>query len=74
MQDSLQFIVVLWGEASDRCTHQLDCPVYSFNDIIAKGQLDAEFPHVTGDTLATLVYTSGTTGSPKVIPCRLACD
>ena len=63
----LKFVIVLWGEASDRCTSALDCPVLSFHELLAKAaQSSFSPPALRPDDLATLVYTSGTTGSPKV--------
>jgi len=37
----------------------------SFRDLIAKGPQGSAGPEVGGDDIAMLVYTSGTTGSPK---------
>lgn len=65
LQEKLKFIVLLWGDASDESRQDLQCPVYSFNDILARGKVGFQSPSIDGDSLATLVYTSGTTGSPK---------
>lgn len=37
----------------------------SFTDLVKEGQGDVEFPDVTETTPALIMYTSGTTGSPK---------
>jgi len=64
----LKFVVVLWGEPSGS-VHGLDCPVLSFNDLLAKaGNRSVKPVSIRGNDLATLVFTSGTTGAPKVTP------
>ena len=68
-EPGIRFAIVLWGELSDKCRTLLDCPVLSFADVLAKGhRASATFsPYpTTADQLATIVYTSGTTGNPKV--------
>ena len=65
----IRFAIVLWGEPNDKCRTLLDCPVLSFADVLAKGhRVSATFspPPTSADQLATIVYTSGTTGKPKV--------
>ncbi|CAK0773375.1 hypothetical protein CVIRNUC_004059 [Coccomyxa viridis] len=64
----IRFAIVLWGEPNDKCRTLLDCPVLSFADVLAKGhRVSATFspPPTSADQLATIVYTSGTTGKPK---------
>ena len=61
-------MVVLWGEPSEKCLSTLDCPVLSYAQLMARADLQSFTPAPIGpDTLATLVYTSGTTGTPKVL-------
>ncbi len=60
---------MLWGEPNDKCRTLLDSPVLSFADVLAKGhRLSNTFSPalLSGDQLASIVYTSGTTGNPKV--------
>lgn len=64
-----RFVAILWGEPSASSRAGLMCPVLSFDEVLAKGA-----PHsrafvpaqLKGSDLATLVYTSGTTGNSKV--------
>ena len=66
VQDRLQFVIILWGSANVESRQGLRCCVYTFDDIMAKGTLPFKRPPIRRDSLATLVYTSGTTGAPKV--------
>ncbi len=60
---SIRFVVVLWDEFEE---DTVPMPVYSFNQVLEQGKHQQnDPPSTTGDALATLVYTSGTTGSPK---------
>jgi len=54
---SLEYVIGIFGPFGD----------LSYADVLARGQgaLDFVPPEVTSDDLATLVYTSGTTGVPK---------
>jgi len=76
-------VVVLWGGVSAAAAEALDCPVLSFDDVLGWGRdhqnavpSSADLAAIRPDSLATLVYTSGTTGSPKVglviVACRSA--
>ena len=68
-ESGIRFAIVLWGELSDKCRTLLDCPVLTFADVLAKGhRASASFSPgpLLADQLATIVYTSGTTGNPKV--------
>ena len=70
-ESGIRFAIVLWGELSDKCRTLLDCPVLTFADVLAKGhRASASFSPqpLSADQLATIVYTSGTTGNPKVCP------
>eukprot|EP00227_Mantoniella_beaufortii_P006121 CAMPEP_0197614096 /NCGR_PEP_ID=MMETSP1326-20131121/59352_1 /TAXON_ID=1155430 /ORGANISM="Genus nov. species nov., Strain RCC2288" /LENGTH=848 /DNA_ID=CAMNT_0043182965 /DNA_START=77 /DNA_END=2624 /DNA_ORIENTATION=+ len=65
-------VVILWGDCPSavdaRLATQLSCPVLSFDDLIAAGAAAKEAatpPAVQPTDLATVVYTSGTTGTPK---------
>ena len=72
LTESVRFAVVLWGEPSSEARQRLACPVLSFDGVLERGAgaVGAFQPaQLAGDDVATLVYTSGTTGHPKV--CRL---
>lgn len=69
VKEKLKFVIVIWGEPSKDCASKLDCPVFSFDEVLAKaGNRTVKPVPVRDDDLATLVFTSGTTGAPKVIP------
>ena len=62
-------MITLWGQPSGRARQALSCPVLSFDEVMERGRegLGGFRPAaVDAGTLATLVYTSGTTGQPKV--------
>ncbi|XP_050237382.1 probable acyl-activating enzyme 16, chloroplastic [Mercurialis annua] len=73
------FIILLWGDKSCMPIDGLDgIPVFDYKDIIELGQdsrkalLDSndtwkhyKYEAIRSDDIATLVYTSGTTGNPK---------
>lgn len=67
----LRFVVVLWGEVTPECAAALPCPVVTFEEVLASGRAAAAAgwapARVQPQDLATLVYTSGTTGQPKVL-------
>lgn len=70
LRSSISFIVVMWGQVpdSDATVAGLPCPVLTFDQILARGReaaTPAVSPPTDGNSLATLVYTSGTTGHPK---------
>ncbi|CAL8470153.1 g9695 [Coccomyxa elongata] len=65
---AVRFAVVLWGEPNDKCRSLLDCPVLSYAEVLARGhRTSATFQSapLSSGQLATIVYTSGTTGNPK---------
>ncbi|KAK7359312.1 hypothetical protein VNO77_01267 [Canavalia gladiata] len=76
---SMRFIILLWGEKSDLVGEESkDVPVFTFMEVVDLGREsrralldshDAEHRYVyeaiNSDSIATLVYTSGTTGNPK---------
>lgn len=73
---SLSFIVILFGNADDASKQALDLPqvssdfppIYSFEDVLAKGASPSAAEkelHVKRSDVATILYTSGTTGHPK---------
>ena len=69
----LRFAAVLWGGVSDKCRFGLDCPVLEFTEVMARGRRGFTPAALGPSDLATLVYTSGTTGKPKVPPNALVC-
>ncbi|KAK7247054.1 hypothetical protein RIF29_41930 [Crotalaria pallida] len=75
----LRFIILLWGEKSGLIVEgNKEVPVFSFMEVIELGREsrtvssdshDAKqhyvYEAINSDDVATLVYTSGTTGNPK---------
>ena len=65
----MKFGIVLWGDISlDRS--QVPFPVYTYDEILSTGKsfMQSTFsalPSVESDSIATIVYTSGTSGLPK---------
>lgn len=71
LSESLKFVVLLWGEPSQQDAQALNCPALSFSAMVEKGKqnltsFEAQPVRIQPSDLATLVYTSGTTGNPKV--------
>jgi long-chain acyl-CoA synthetase len=67
-----RFVMLLYGEATEAdCSNALNgsAVVFSFADIIGRGEDATVSPpsiaSITRDSVATILYTSGTTGSPK---------
>ena len=70
-RQKVAFAITLWGQPSARARQTLDCPVLAWEEVMTRGkerQADFLATPVRGDTIATHVYTSGTSGSPKVRP------
>ncbi|KAF3456654.1 hypothetical protein FNV43_RR01308 [Rhamnella rubrinervis] len=75
----MRFVILLWGQKSSLTSEGVDgIPVFSYKEIIKLGQEsrramfdsnDASksytYEAINTDDIATLVYTSGTTGNPK---------
>ena len=65
--------VVYWGapnEAASAETKALGMTVYSFDDFLAMGRATPAEPiPPAASDLCTIMYTSGTTGDPKVCVC-----
>ncbi|XBI86323.1 hypothetical protein VPH35_094302 [Triticum aestivum] len=74
-----RFIVLLWGDKSSLNSKAvMDIPVYDYNDITVLGRENRNalcysseqgrqgvFEAITPEDVATLIYTSGTSGTPK---------
>ena len=72
LSESISFVAVLWGQPTQRDKEASSCPVLSYSDVQDKGRqnltgFEANPVSISGTDLATLVYTSGTTGNPKVM-------
>ena len=72
LSESIRFLAVLWGQPTQKDKEALGCPVLSFDEVAEKVRqnltgFEANPVQISGSDLATLVYTSGTTGNPKVI-------
>ncbi|KAI8538132.1 hypothetical protein RHMOL_Rhmol09G0078700 [Rhododendron molle] len=78
-QAAVRFVILVWGDKSC-CTSEVleGLPVYNYKDIIALGResrmclLDSHdarqhyiYEAISSDDVATIMYTSGTTGNPK---------
>lgn len=64
----LQNIIVVDNENTDSISKAKEkgYSIFTFNDILEKGKGQSmQFTHCKPETLATLSYTSGTTGTPK---------
>ncbi|CAL1366573.1 unnamed protein product [Linum trigynum] len=76
---TLRFVILLWGEKSSLNFSGIEeLPVFSYQEIIDLGQESYRaffgapdsrsmhlFETISSDDIATLMYTSGTTGNPK---------
>lgn len=66
-QRQLKFVVQLWGDVAEEARAALPCSVLSYAELLARGaETSLQRVDLTEDDLATLVYTSGTTGNPRV--------
>ncbi|KAG2495193.1 hypothetical protein HYH03_006799 [Edaphochlamys debaryana] len=68
--EAMRFVVLLWGEPTPAQAAALGCPVLPYAEVLGRGvqrRLAGGFrpADVRPQDLATLVYTSGTTGHPK---------
>ena len=77
---TLRFGLVLWGEPSPEAREALSMPLHTYAEVMARGS-NSSHPNGNGSSVgtqqqlppgpqpddpATLVYTSGTSGNPKV--------
>ncbi|PON95488.1 2,3-dihydroxybenzoate-AMP ligase [Trema orientale] len=76
---NMRFVVLLWGDKSSLSTEGVEgIPVFNYREIIQLGQESRRaisdstdvrksyvYEAINSDDIATLVYTSGTTGNPK---------
>ncbi|CAK7339359.1 unnamed protein product [Dovyalis caffra] len=74
-----RFVILLWGEKSHLATNGMEgIPIFNYKELIDLGQesrkafVDSDdarkhykYETISSDDIATLVYTSGTTGNPK---------
>ncbi|PRQ38360.1 putative long-chain-fatty-acid--[acyl-carrier-protein] ligase [Rosa chinensis] len=73
----MKFVILLWGEKSSLASHG-NIPVFNYKDILDLGRESRKrmlnsndarkyYTHeaINSNDIATLVYTSGTTGNPK---------
>ncbi|OMP09474.1 AMP-dependent synthetase/ligase [Corchorus olitorius] len=73
----MRFVVLLWGEKSCLSNGETESvPIFSFKEILELGResrvartdshnASYKYEAISSDDVATLVYTSGTTGNPK---------
>ncbi|GLT49504.1 hypothetical protein SLA2020_230560 [Shorea laevis] len=75
----MRFVVLLWGEKSCLATEGMEgIPIFSYKEILDLGRGSREalcssddarrqyiYETISSDDIATVVYTSGTTGNPK---------
>ncbi|XVE81234.1 hypothetical protein DITRI_Ditri15bG0046800 [Diplodiscus trichospermus] len=76
---TMRFIILLWGEKSCLASDELQgVPIFSYNEILELGRESSaaltdshdarqgyKYETISSDDIATLLYTSGTTGNPK---------
>ncbi|KAJ6420859.1 hypothetical protein OIU84_028269 [Salix udensis] len=72
-----RFVILLWGEKSHLAINRMEgIPIFSYKEIIELGQESHKafsdtdgklykYETISSDDIATVVYTSGTTGNPK---------
>ena len=69
LHEAIKFAICLWGEPIKEAQQKLACKVLSFQDVLDAGAATVDsfqMANIQPDDLATFVYTSGTTGNPKV--------
>lgn len=65
----MKFVVVLQGDKQADVAFGGGVPVYGFEELMEMGKsLPAPEADVGKDDVATILYTSGTTGQPKGVP------
>ena len=61
-----RFLIYIGADTIDKTVYRGKCPIYTFDEIIAKGEGVEYVPvEMTDDDVATIIYSSGTTGQPK---------
>ncbi|KAG5530900.1 hypothetical protein RHGRI_025750 [Rhododendron griersonianum] len=68
-QAAMRFVILVWGDKSCFTTEVPEgLPVYNYKDMIDLGHESRQhyiYEAINSDDVATILYTSGTTGNPK---------
>jgi len=62
---NLNFIIIMFAEEGHNYVNS-KCPIYTFDEVVAMGKKKCfNQVKITPDDIASILYTSGTTGNPK---------